>query len=130
MQITVTVTDKVIKNAIDNALDGSVYDYFDSATLKAAKIPKAATAVNAIFENPKFQARLTKQLQEVAESAMEDEIYDAMFDLELPGLDAMLKACEAAYEARTELEREKQDAEEVKRMVKALERAGFKISKA
>ncbi len=130
MQITVTIADKVIKQAIDNALDGSVYDYFDSATLKAAKIPKASVAVKEIFENDKFQARLTKQLQAVAESAMEDEIYDAMFDIELPGLDTMLKACEAAYEAREELQQEQRDAEEVARMVKALERAGFKISKA
>jgi len=129
MQITVTITDKVIKSAIDNALDGSVYEYFDSATLKAAKIPKSKAAVDAVFADPKFQARLTKQLQEVAESAMEDEIFDAMFDLELPGLDAMLKACEAAYEAREAAQQEQKDAAEVARMVKALERAGFKISK-
>lgn len=130
MQITVTITDKVVKQAIDNALDGSVYDYFDSATLKAAKIPKAKVAVDTVFNDPKFQARLTKQLQEVAESAMEDEIYDAMFDLELPGLDAMLKSCEAAYEAREEAQQEQKEAAEVARMVKTLEKAGFKIVKA
>lgn len=130
MQITVTITDKVIKQAIDNALDGSVYDYFDSAILKAAKIPKVKTAVDTVFKDPKFQASLTKHLQAVAESAMEDEIYDAMYDLDLPGLDDMIKSCEAAYEAREELAQEKKDAEEVKRMVRALERAGYKMVKA
>ena len=130
MQITVTITDKVIKQAIDNALDGSVYDYFDSAILKAAKIPKVKTAVDTVFKDPKFQASLTKHLQAVAESAMEDEIYDAMFDLDLPGLDTMLKSCEAAYEAREEAQQEQKDAEEVKRMVRALERAGYKMIKA
>lgn len=130
MQITVTITDKVIKQAIDNALDGAVYEYFDSATLKAAKIPKAKAAVDAVFADAKFQARLTKQLQAVAESAMEDEIHDAMWDIELPGVADMVLACEAAYEAREELQQEQREAAEVARMVKTLERAGFKISKA
>jgi hypothetical protein len=130
MQITVTIADKTIKSAIDNALDGAVYEYFDSATLKAAKIPKAKAAVDAVFNDAKFQARLTKQLQEVAESAMEDEIYDAMYDLELPGVDAMTKACETAYEAREAAQQEQREAAEVERMVKTLEKAGFKIVKA
>jgi len=130
MQITVTITDKVIKQAIDNALDGAVYEYFDSATLKAAKIPKAKAAVDAVFADAKFQARLTKQLQAVAESAMEDEIHDAMWDIELPGVADMVLACEAAYEAREELQQEQREAAEVARMVKTLEKAGFKISKA
>jgi hypothetical protein len=130
MQITVTITDKVIKSAIDNALDGAVYDYYDSATLKAAKIPKAKAAVDAVFNDAKFQARLTKQLQAVAESAMEDEIYDAMFDLELPGVAAMTEACEAAVTAYDEKWEQEREAAEVARMVKTLEKAGFKIVKA
>ena len=129
MQITVTITDKTIKSAIRNSLDNEVYENYDSAVLRAAKMPKQSTAVNAIFDNAKFQASLTKQLQRVAESAMEDEIYDAMWDVTMPGIPEMVKACDAAALARSADEREKQDAEEVKRMVKALERAGFKISK-
>ena len=129
MQITVTITDKTIKSAIRNSLDNEVYENYDSAVLRAAKMPKLSTAANAIFDNAKFQASLTKQLQRVAESAMEDEIYDAMWDVTMPGIPEMVKACDAAALARSADEREKQDAEEVKRMVKALERAGFKISK-
>jgi hypothetical protein len=129
MQITVTITDKAIKSAIRNTLDNEVYENYDSAVLRAAKMPKLSTAANAIFDNAKFQASLTKQLQRVAESAMEDEIYDAMWDVTMPGIPEMVKACDAAALARSADEREKQDAEEVKRMVKALERAGFKISK-
>ena len=130
MQITVTISDKKIKDAIDNALDGSVYDYYDSATLKAAKIPKAKEAVNAIFDNAKFQADLARRLTIEAESAMEDMIYDEMYDINLPGVDAMTKACEAAYEAREQSQQEQKEAAEVARMVKTLEKAGFKIVKA
>jgi len=130
MQITVTITDKAIKSAICNTLDNEVYENYDSAVLRAAKMPKISTAVNAIFDNAKFQASLTKQLQRVAESAMEDEIYDAMWDVTMPGIPEMVKACDAASKARDADEREKQDAEEVKRMIKTLERAGYKLSKA
>jgi hypothetical protein len=130
MQITITIADKVIKSAIDNALDGSVYDYFDSATLKAAKIPKPAVAIKAIMADAKFQAELARRLTIEAESALEDVIYDEMYEIKLPGLDAMLKACEAAYEARESLQQEQKEAAEVARMVKTLEKAGFKIVKA
>ena len=130
MQITVTITDKAIKSAIDNCLDGSVYEYFDSATIKAAKIAKQATAVKAVFDNAKFQASLTKHLQAIAESAMEDEIYDSMYEVDMPGVDAMILACERASEARDAAQQEQRDIAEMARMVKTLERAGFKIVKA
>jgi maltooligosyltrehalose synthase len=130
MQITVTITDKAIKSAIRNTLDNEVYENYDSAVLRAAKMPKQSTAANAIFDNAKFQASLTKQLQKVAESAMEDEIYDAMWDVTMPGIPEMVKACDAAALARDADQREKQDAEEVKRMIKTLERAGYKLTKA
>jgi hypothetical protein len=130
MQITITVADKVIKSAISNTLDGSIYKYFDSATIKAAKLPKISALTKQIFEDPKFQAELTKQLQRIAETDIEDIIYNEMYDLKLPGLDALVKQCEKVIEEReAELDAER-EADEVKRMVKTLERAGFKIVKA
>lgn len=130
MQITFTVADKVIKSAISNTLDGSIYEMYDSATIKAAKLPKIAALTKQIFEDPKFQAELTKRLQRIAETDIEDVIYDEMYELELPGLAAMVKACERVCEHReAELDAER-EAAEVTRMVKTLERAGFKIVKA
>ena len=130
MQITVTITDKAIKSAIRNTLDNEVYENYDSAVLRAAKMPKLRTAVNAIFDNAKFQADLARRLTIEAESAMEDMIYDEMYDINLPGVDAMTKACETAYEAREQSLQEQKEAAEVARMVKTLEKAGFKIVKA
>jgi DNA-binding protein Fis len=131
MQITITVKDKVIKSAIENAIDNNLFEYFDSATIKAAKLPKMATIVKQVMADAKFQKDLTKRLQEAAECVIEDEIYDDVgYEIEIPFLNDLIEQCEsvsAEAEQEAEIARE---AQEVERMVKALERAGFKISKA
>lgn len=130
MQITITIADKKIKEAIADHLDCSVYEYFDSALLKAAKIPKVSVAVKAIFEDAKFQAELTKVLQREAASAMDDVIFDTMYDIYFPSVDTMIEACEEADKARDAEQQEQREVAEMARMVKTLERAGFKIVKA
>ncbi len=129
MQLTVTITDKLIKQAIENALDNEVYEYWDSATLKAAKIPKTATMVKEIFADPKFQAQLTKELTSTAESALEDYIFEVLDEIRIPQIDTLCKKVQEAEEAMGAVELARQEDEEVKRMVKTLERAGFKIVK-
>jgi hypothetical protein len=131
MQITFTIKDKVIKSAIGESLDCSVYDHYDSATLKMAKMPKISAKANEIFANEKFQAALTKRLAEAAENMIEDCIYDElMYEIEMPGVAEMIKECDRVCQQAQEQEQINREAEEVKRMVKTLERAGFKIVKA
>jgi hypothetical protein len=131
MQITINIKDKIVKTAIENALDCNLYEYFDSATVRAAKLPKMATVVKDIFNDAKFQKDLAKRLAETAEAAIEECVYDDLtYEVQLPFLDDLITKCEsvtAEAEREAEIARE---AEEVERMVKALERAGFKISKA
>ena len=131
MQITFTVKDKVIKSAIGESLDCSVYEHYDSATLKMARMPKISALTNQIFADAKFQAALAKTLAKVAENMVEECIYDElMYELELPFVNDLMKQCDqVSAEAQAQAEVE-QEAEEVKRMVKTLERAGFKIVKA
>ena len=130
MQITVTVADKLIKTAITNTLDGELYEYFNSAVLKRAKLPKQSTLTNKIFADPKFQATLTKKLQDAAYAEIEDLIFDLMYEIKLPEVDALIRQCHDTMEKLNDEVEEEQEAEEVKRMVKTLERAGFKIVKA
>jgi hypothetical protein len=131
MQITITVKDKIVKTAIENALECNIFEYFDSATLKAAKLPKMATLVKAIFEDAKFQKELTKVMVEAAEASIEDSIYDdLMYDIRLPLIDDLVEQCEAVSEQAREEAEQAREAQEVERMVKTLERAGFKIVKA
>ncbi len=133
MQITFTVKDKLIKAAINEILDNEIYGNYDSATIKMAKLPKISVKVDEIFANEKFQAGLIKHLSKAAETMMEDSIYDELgyeMDIELPGLAEMIKQCDRVYEQAREQEEINREAEEVKRMVKTLEKAGFKIVKA
>ena len=130
MQITITVPDKLIKTAITNTLDGELYEYFDSAIIKRAKLPKQSTLTNKIFADAKFQATLEKKLMAVAETEIEDLIFDFMYEIKLPEVSELIKRCHETVEQRgAEIEAE-QEVENVKRMVKTLERAGYKITKA
>ena len=131
MQITFTIKDKLVKSAISEVLDNEIYGNYDSATIKMAKLPKISAKVDEIFANEKFQAAMIKHLSKAAENMMEDSIYDELgFEVELPGVTDMVKECERVCEQAQEQEQINREAEEVKRMVKTLERAGFKIVKA
>lgn len=130
MQVTLNVPDKLIKTAIQNMLECNVYDYFDSECVKQAKLPKKSAAVKAIFEDPKFQTQITKELSRIAMLDIEDMLFDELFDIKLALVSDMMQACEEADEARTEKREQEREAEEVARMVKTLERAGYKLVKA
>jgi hypothetical protein len=131
MQITITIKDKIVKTAIENALDCNLYEYFDTATIRAAKLPKMSTVVKDIFADAKFQKDLAKRIQETAELAVEECIYDDLtYEVELPFLNDLIEKCEGVTQEAEQAAEAEREAEEVKRMVKALERAGFKIEKA
>jgi hypothetical protein len=130
MQITVTLADKLIKTAITNTLDGEIYEYFNSAVLKRAKLPKQSTLVNKIFADPKFQATLTKKLQAAAYAEVEDLIFDLMYEINLPEVNGLIKQCHNVTEQLSEEVEAEQELENVKRMVMTLERAGYKVVKA
>jgi hypothetical protein len=130
MQITVTLADKLIKSAITNTLDGEIYEYFNSAILKRAKLPKQSTLVNKIFADPKFQATLTKKLAAAAEAEIEDLIFDLMYEINLPEVNGLIKQCHNVTEQVSEEIEAEQELENVKRMVMTLERAGYKVVKA
>ena len=130
MQVTITIKDKLIKSAITNALDNEVYDYFDTAAIKAAKIPGVSTVTKEIFEDPKFQAQLEKELKETAEQAIEEYIYDVMDEINIPQIGILYKAVRDAEEKQEAADADKQELEEVKRMIKLLAKAGYKIEKA
>jgi hypothetical protein len=130
MQITITVSDKLIKTAITNTLDSEIYEYFDSAVLKRAKMPKQSTLTNTIFADAKFQTALGKKLRDAAYAEVEDLIFDSMYEINLPGVSALTKQCLEIVNLRSEEIEAEQELENVKRMVMTLERAGYKVVKA
>lgn len=130
MQITITIADKLIKQAITNALDNEVYEHWDSATLKAAKVPKIGIVATEIFNDPKFQAQLTKEIKDTAESSVEDYIYEMMDEIQIPQITALGETIDRVAADMDQIIQEKKEAEEVARMIKILSKAGFKIEKA
>lgn len=131
MQITINIKDKVIKSAVENAIDNNLFEYFDSATLKAAKLPKMSAIVKQVMADEKFQKDLTKRMQEAAESVIEEYIYDDVgYEIEIPFLNELINKCEEVSEEAEKAAQAEREEEEVARMVKTLERAGFKIVKA
>jgi hypothetical protein len=87
--------------------------------------------VDQIFEDEKFQAELTKRMVKLAEGLIEDYISDElMYEMDLPGVTSLMKECDRVVEQAREQALALKEAEEVKRMVATLEKAGFKIVKA
>ena len=129
MQIAITIKDKLIKTAISSALDNEVYEYWDSESIKAAKLPAISTVTKEIFNDPKFQAQLAKEVQATAESAVEEYIYEMMDEMQIPQIVALYHVVRQADEQRATEDAAKREAEEVERMIKILSKAGFKIEK-
>ncbi len=130
MQITINIADKQIKSAINELLDNEIFDQYDKAIIKRAQFKKSVTAKD-LFECPTFQARLAKELTRVAEDAVADNLFETVcYDIEVPQVVAIIRSLDKTNEEFREQMMAEREAEEVYRMVKALEKAGFKIEKA
>jgi hypothetical protein len=130
MQIMINISDKQIKSAINELLDNEIFEQYDTALIKRAQFKKSVTAKD-LFECPTFQARLTKALTQLAESAVEDGLFETVcYDVEVPQVVAIIRSLDKINEEFQEEADALREAEEVKRMVKTLEQAGFKIVKA
>jgi hypothetical protein len=67
----------------------------------------------------------------LAEGLIEDYISDELtYEMDLPGVTTLMKECDRVQEQAREQALALKEAEEVKRMVATLEKAGFKIVKA
>jgi len=130
MQITINVSDKQIKQAINELLDNEIFENYDKDLIKEAKFKKSVTAKD-LFECAQFQAQLAKKLTEVAQDAVEDNLFETVcYDMHVPQVPGIIKLLDQMLEDFREQQQINREAEEVKRMVKTLEKAGFKIVKA
>lgn len=150
MQITVTISDKAIKNAVDYFVESNLYDNWDSNVLKRAGVPKKADLVKQIVADEKFIAQFSKEMGKYIDDG--DIMYDVCCDLDHSVFNNIEKQCEKAYEAicneeeaaerkafekesaaRAKAEQARKEAEEeatVARVIAALKKQGYKIEKA
>jgi hypothetical protein len=130
MQITINVSDKQIKSAINELLDNEIFQQYDTDVIKQAKFKRSVSAKD-LFECEQFQARLAKQLAEVAKGAVEENLYETVcYDIEVPQVVAMIKIMDQTNKEFQEQRLQAEENAEVERMVKTLERAGYKLTKA
>ena len=130
MQITINVSDKQIKSAVNELLDNEIFDQYDKDLIKEAKFKKSVTA-NDIIECAQFQERLAKALKTVAQDAVADSLYETVcYDVEVVQVTHIMNSLDKMLSDFREQQQINRDAEEVKRIVKTLEKAGFKIVKA
>lgn len=124
----ITISDKVIAQAVGYVLECNVYDYFDKATIKAAGVPKKADAVKAVMADDKFLKKMAKLIAESVEDL--DMLSDFVYEIDYSVVGQLVDDCERVSDAMAEERAAQREAEEVTRMVKTLEKAGFKIVKA
>jgi hypothetical protein len=67
---------------------------------------------------------------DAAYAEVEDLIFDLMYEINLPEVDALIKQCHNVTEKLNDEIEAEQELENVKRMVMTLERAGYKVVKA
>lgn len=140
MQLTINISDKVIRSAIKERLNNDVYECYNDGIIKAARLPKINTVVNEAMTD-QLAAALTKDLAGWLAEMAEEEMYNAIYDVKIPQIDALEKKVGAAIETVAEQEEQQrkkeqqaqkaaQDAADLERTIKALKKLGYKIEKA
>lgn len=149
MQLNITIKDKLIKQTISEVVDNCIFDQYNSAVVKRAGVGKRADVINKVFADPKFIDQFTKQIINYIEDG--DLFYDFVVETHGTALDKFEQACEDACEAidreeyekeeafrakhakeREAAEKKQREAEEeatVARVIAALKKQGYSITK-
>jgi hypothetical protein len=138
MQITITVSEKSIKNALENMLEGNIYENYDSDVRELAGVPKKAELIKIVMADKKYMAALAKELAYRFDP--EDYLYDYVWDVACKPVSDLVKKCDKAFEkiddlrhseAETKAKQLKEAEEEatVARVVAILKKQGYKITK-
>jgi hypothetical protein len=139
MQITITISDKIVKAAVENMIDGNLYENYDRDVCNLAGVPKKATLVKAVLADEKFMAALTKEMQRRCD--LDDYIYDYVWDVPCKIVTDLIAKCDDAYEKVDDIQLEKAAAAETKRkeaeeaatvarVIEVLKKQGYSITKA
>ena len=123
----ITISDKAVAQVIAQMIDCNIFDNYGSDVIKAAKIPKKAELVKAVLADKKFMAGFERYITKYAADL--DVMYDAAFEADSTAVIQAINACDKAYEKVDEERAIKQEAEDLKRSIRVLEAAGFKVTK-
>ena len=140
MKITIEVSNRVIEDALVEMLEDTIFDSYEARTLKTAKIPTAKKIIKDIMLDEVFLAKLAKDVAKYLDDDVNELVYDRVGNMTLPLVDELIDRCDQVAMAEEEAEEARQnaqlkenmakrDADDVARMVKALNKLGYKITK-
>ena len=132
MKLDITVPAKALKQALVSQLEESLYENYDAAVLKAAKVPPIKTLLAHVMADEKYMAALHTELQETMTCWVEDYLDDSIYDIDMP-ISQYMDACEKIAEEQSQEDHAKltaeQEAEQIKQTIKALKLAGYDVVK-
>lgn len=132
MKLDITVPAKALKQALVSQLEEGLYEYYDAAVLKAAKVPSIKTLLAHVMADEKYMTALHKELQDTMTCWVEDYLSDSVYDIDMP-ISQYLDACEKINEEQSQEDHAKltaeQEAEQIKQTIKALKLAGYDVVK-
>jgi hypothetical protein len=139
MKITIEVSNRVVEDALVELLEDTIFDSFEARTLKTAKIPTSKKIIKDIMSDEKFLAKLAKDIRPL-DDQVNELVYDRVANMTISLVDDLIDRCErvvlaedeaSAAEQKAEFaaNQAKRDADDVARMVKALGKLGYMITK-
>jgi hypothetical protein len=141
MKITIEVSNRVIEDALVEMLEDTIFDSYDEATRKTAKIPTAKKIIKAVMADEVFLAKLAKDVANQLDDEVNEMVYDCVGNgMKITLVDELIDRCDQVAMAEEEAEEAQQkaqyaanmakrDADDVARMVRALNKLGYKITK-
>ena len=123
----IKIKESSLKNAIGYLLDNYLYQEYEPEILKKAAVPKRAELINQFANNSKFVKGVLQYLTEEIDDG--DIFYDAVCDSEIPMLTKLVERCDEVAGEFDNQESEKEEEKQIKRMIKALEDIGYKVTK-
>jgi uncharacterized protein (UPF0305 family) len=139
MKITIEVSNRVIEDALVELLEDTIFDSFEARTLKTAKIPSAKKIIKDIMSDEKFLEKLAKDIRPL-DDQVNELVYDRVANMTISLVDDLIDRCDQVAMSEEEAEEEKhnaqlkenmakRDTDDVARMVKALGKLGYMITK-
>jgi hypothetical protein len=140
MKITLEVSNRVVEDALVGLLEDTIFDSFEARTLKTAKIPSAKKIIKEVMADEKFLAKLAKDVTLHLDDDVNELVYDRVANMTICIVDDLIDRCErvvlaedeeaeAEQKAEFAATQDKRDADDVARMVKALSKLGYMITK-
>jgi hypothetical protein len=140
MKITIEVSNRVVEDALVELLEDTIFDSFEARTLKTAKIPTSKKIIKDIMSDEVFLAKLAKDVTLHLDDDVNELVYDRVANMSISIVDDLFDRCERvvlaedeASEAEQKAEfaatQDKRDTDDVARMVKALGKLGYMITK-